>query len=103
MSEHSKTAPGVPGLLGTSVVARLPLAMFSIALLVHTRALTGSFATAGAVTGAYAAAQGVGGALLGRAPRRRGETPPLLGAAAEAPPPLGRPAVLPHRAAPAPI
>jgi MFS family permease len=59
-------------LLGSSVVARLPLAMFSIALLVHARHLTGSFAAAGLVTGAYAGAVGVGGPLLGRLVDRRG-------------------------------
>src|SRR4051794_40695493 len=74
-------APGVPGLLSASVLARLPLAMFSIALLVHVRQLTGSFAVAGAATGAYAAAQGVGGPLLGRVVDRRGQTLPLLASA----------------------
>jgi predicted MFS family arabinose efflux permease len=71
-------------LLATSVVARLPLAMFSIALLVHVRQLTGSFAVAGAATGAYAAAVGVGGPLLGRCADRRGQTLPLLAAAGAA-------------------
>jgi MFS family permease len=71
-------------LLATSVAARLPLAMFSIALLVHVRHLTGSFAVAGAATGAYAAAVGVGGPLLGRCADRRGQTLPLLAAACAA-------------------
>ena len=79
-------APGVPGLLAASVLARLPLAMFSIALLVHVRQLTGSFAVAGAATGAYAAAQGVGGPLLGRVVDRRGQTLPLLASASWPPP-----------------
>src|SRR3954467_8842926 len=82
MSEHPEStavrggltaAPGVPRLLGASIVARLPLAMFSIALLVHARHLTGSFAVAGAVTGAYAAAGGWGGRVLGRVAGRRGQ------------------------------
>jgi MFS family permease len=73
---------GARALLGASLVARLPLAMFSIALLVHVRQLTGSFAAAGAATGAYAAAVGAGGPLLGRMADRRGHTAPLLGAAA---------------------
>jgi MFS family permease len=67
-----------------SVVARLPLAMFGLALLVHTRHLTGSFAVAGLVSGAYAAAVGVGGPLLGRVADRRGQTLPLIGGAAVA-------------------
>jgi hypothetical protein len=61
---------GARTLLAASLVARLPLAMFSIALLVHVRQLTGSFAAAGAATGAYAAAVGAGGPLLGRTAAR---------------------------------
>ena len=57
-----------------SIIARLPLAMFSIALLVHAQRLTGSFAAAGLVTAAYAIALGVGGPLLGRVVDRRGQT-----------------------------
>src|SRR4051794_4767634 len=77
MSAHPETRR----LLGASIVARLPLAMFSIALLVHARHLTGSFAVAGAVTGAYAAAVGVGGPLLGRVVDRRGQTLALVASA----------------------
>src|SRR3954447_2889934 len=110
MSEHGESTagrggltapPGVPGLLGASVAARLPLAMFSIALLVHARHLTGSFAVAGAVTGAYAAAVGVGGPLLGRVVDRRGQTVPLVASAAFAAALLGVLAVL-SPATPAP-
>jgi hypothetical protein len=36
----------------TSLVARLPLAMFSISLLIHVHRVTGSFAVAGAASGA---------------------------------------------------
>ena len=43
------SAPGARALIGSSILARLPLAMFSIALLVHAQQLTGSFAVAGAV------------------------------------------------------
>jgi len=69
-------------MLTLSIVARLPLAMFSIGLLVHAQRLTGSFAAAGLVTAAYAIALGVGGPLLGRAVDRRGQTTVLLGSAA---------------------
>ena len=62
----------------TSILARLPLAMLSIGLLVHAQHLTGSFAAAGAVTGVYAAALGVGGPVLGRLVDRRGQTSVLL-------------------------
>ena len=64
-----------------SIVARLPLAMFSIGLLVHAQHLTGSFAAAGLVTAAYAVALGVGGPLLGRVVDRRGQTAVLLASA----------------------
>jgi MFS family permease len=68
-------------MLTLSIVARLPLAMFSIGLLVHAQRLTGSFAAAGLVTAAYAIAVGVGGPLLGRMVDRRGQTLVLLAAA----------------------
>ena len=63
------SSPGARRLFVLSIVARLPLAMLSIGLLVHAQHLTGSFAAAGVVTGAYAVALGVGGPLLGRARR----------------------------------
>src|ERR1019366_3203276 len=53
-------------LLVTSLVARLPLAMFSISLLVHVHRLTGSFAVAGAASGAYVIGRGLTSPLLGR-------------------------------------
>ena len=65
-------------LLATSVVARIPAAMLSIALLVHVRQITGSFGAAGLATGAYGAAIGVGGPLLGRLADRRGQRGVLL-------------------------
>ena len=65
-------------LFSTSVVARLPLATFSIGLLVHVKQLTGSYAAAGAVAGALAVAQGAGGPVLGRLVDRRGQTMVLL-------------------------
>jgi MFS family permease len=68
-------------MLTLSIVARLPLAMFSIGLLVHAQRLTNSFAAAGLVTAAYAVALGVGGPLLGRVVDRRGQTGVLLSAA----------------------
>ena len=83
----SGPAPGLRGMTAAlrpfaiSIVARLPLAMLSIALLVHTQRLTGSFAAAGLVTGAYAVALGAGGPLLGRLVDRRGQTAVLLSSA----------------------
>ncbi|WP_028064899.1 hypothetical protein [Solirubrobacter soli] len=61
-------------MLTLSIVARLPLAMFSIGLLVHAQRVTGSFAAAGLVTAAYAIALGIGGPALGRVVDRRGQT-----------------------------
>jgi predicted MFS family arabinose efflux permease len=58
--------------------------MLSIALLVHARHLTGSFAAAGAVSGVYAIALGVGGPVLGQLVDRRGQTTVLLTSAAAA-------------------
>jgi MFS family permease len=69
---------GARRLFAISIVARLPLAMFSIGLLVHAQHLTGSFAAAGLVTGVYAIALGVGGPLLGQLVDRRGQTSVLL-------------------------
>ncbi len=75
-------ADGPQRLLAISVLARLPMAMIGIGLLVHVQSLTGSLAAAGLVTGAVAAAHGVGGPLLGRAVDRFGQTAVLLASAA---------------------
>jgi predicted MFS family arabinose efflux permease len=76
------SAPGARALLGSSILARLPLAMFSIALLVNAQHLTGSFAVAGAVTGAYALAGAAAAPLLGRIVDRSGQTKALVAGAA---------------------
>ena len=68
-------------MFSTSIVARLPLATFSIGLLVHAEHLTGSYAAAGAAAGALAVAQGAGGPWLGRLVDRHGQTVVLIGAA----------------------
>jgi MFS family permease len=68
------STPGLMRVLVASVIARLPVAMLGIGLLVHAEHLTGSFAAAGAVTAAYAIATGAGGPLLGRVVDRRGQT-----------------------------
>ena len=73
-----RSFPGALRLASVSIIARLPQAMLSIALLVHVRHLTGSFATAGIVAGAFAVSLGVGGPLLGRLVDRRGQTMVLL-------------------------
>jgi predicted MFS family arabinose efflux permease len=78
------SAPGAQRLLVISILARLPLVMLSIGLLVHTEHLTGSFAAAGAVTGVYAIALAVGGPLLGRLVDSRGQRAVLLASATAA-------------------
>jgi predicted MFS family arabinose efflux permease len=75
------SASGARALLGSSILARLPLAMFSIALLVNAQHLTGSFAVAGAVSGAYAIGGAVAAPLLGRLVDRCGQTTVLVAGA----------------------
>jgi MFS family permease len=93
-----RSSPGVLRLACISIIARLPMAMLSIALLVHVRHLTGSFATAGIVAGAFAVSLGVGGPLLGRLVDRRGQTKVLLASALVAGAALAGTAALPARA-----
>ncbi|MFZ0042544.1 MAG: MFS transporter, partial [Solirubrobacteraceae bacterium] len=71
-------SPGALRLFVLSLVARLPLSMFTVALLLHAQHLTGSLAVGGAVTGAYAISLGIGGPLLGRRVDRHGQTTVLL-------------------------
>lgn len=78
-----------------SITARLPLATFSIGLLVHVEHLTGSYTAAGLVAGALAVAQGAGGPLLGRLVDRHGQTTVLLASALVAATALTTTAVLP--------
>jgi predicted MFS family arabinose efflux permease len=75
------SSAGLRRLFATSIIARLPLAMLSIGLLVHAQHLTGSFAAAGVITSVYAIALGVGGPLLGQLVDRRGQTRVLLASA----------------------
>ncbi len=72
------STPGARALLGSSILARLPLAMFSIALLVHAQRLTGSFAVGGLVSGAYAISGAISAPLLGRLVDRCGQTRVLV-------------------------
>ena len=92
-SLHS--SPGALRLTAVSVLARLPMAMLSIGLLVHTQHLTGSLAAAGIVAGAFAASLGVGGPLLGRLVDRRGQTLVLVTGALVAGAALAATAALP--------
>lgn len=73
--------PGTRRLFTVSILARLPLATFSIGVLVHAQHLTGSYAAAGVVSGALAIAQGLGGPVLGRLVDRSGQTATLTASA----------------------
>jgi MFS family permease len=55
--------------------------MFSLALLVHARDVTGSYAIAGLVSGAYAVASAIAAPMLGGMVDRRGQTFVLVGGA----------------------
>jgi predicted MFS family arabinose efflux permease len=94
-------APGAPALLASSIISRLPLAMFSIALLVHAQRLTGSFAVAGAVSAAYAISSAVSAPLLGAMVDRRGQTRVLVGGAIVTAVALVAAGLLPHGSSPA--
>jgi predicted MFS family arabinose efflux permease len=89
------SSPGALRLTAVSIVARLPMAMLSIALLVHSQRLTGSLTAAGVVAGAFAVSLGVGGPLLGRLVDRRGQTTVLVAGALVAGAALAATAALP--------
>ena len=89
------SAPAARRLFAVSILARLPLTMLSIGLLVHAQHLTGSFSVAGVVTGVFAVSLGVGGPLLGRVVDRRGQTVVLVASALVAGATLAATATLP--------
>ena len=66
-------APHVGALLGWGMVARLPLGMTPLALLLVVRGQGGSYAAAGAVAAAYAIALGAGSPIAGRQVDRHGQ------------------------------
>lgn len=61
-----------------AVLARMPLGTVTLAMLLHVRALTGSFAAAGAAVGVYLGAAAAIAPLIGRWTDRRGPRMPLL-------------------------
>ena len=74
--------PGVGRLLVSSILGRLPVGMFSLAILLFVHGRTGSFLVAGVAVGAFTMAGALTGPLLGALVDRRGQTPVLLPAAA---------------------
>ena len=70
--------PDVASLLATALVTRLPIASLTLAMLMHVRALTGSFAQAGLTVGVDLAASALVAPALGRIIDRRGPRAVLL-------------------------
>jgi MFS family permease len=71
-------APHVRSLVGASVLARIPLGIAAIALVLFVQHATGSYATAGAVAAAYAGSAAVLAIGMARLIDRRGQTTVLL-------------------------
>jgi len=92
------SSPSSRNLFLLSLVARMAPAMLGIGVLVHAKAITGSFASAGLVAGVLAVALGVGGPLLGRLTDRRGQTAVLIGSAVVAGAAVAGLAAVPHGA-----
>ena len=69
--------PDVARLLAMAIIARMPIGTVTLALLLHVRALTGSFATAGAAVGFYLGTSAVTAPFVGRWIDRRGPRWPL--------------------------
>jgi MFS family permease len=81
--------PYAKPLLGWSLVARLPLGMTALALLLLARGEGASYAAAGALAAAYGVALAVGAPIAGRRVDRRGPTRVLLARAVVYPSMLG--------------
>jgi MFS family permease len=73
--------PGVPRLLGSAVLGRMPIGMAGLAIVLLVRQAGGSYATAGLVAGSYAISLGLTAPLLGRLIDRVGQTRVLLASA----------------------
>ena len=67
------TRPGALAFSSAGVVARLPMSMVGLGIVVLVSSRTGSYATAGAVSAAYLAANAVGALPLARLVDRRGQ------------------------------
>ncbi|TMG84489.1 MAG: MFS transporter, partial [Betaproteobacteria bacterium] len=58
--------PDVPRLLAMALVMRMPVGMMSLAMLMHLRELSGSFAFAGGMVGTYLVAMAASAPVQGR-------------------------------------
>ncbi|GGP36280.1 MFS transporter [Saccharothrix coeruleofusca] len=72
------STPGMRGPITASLLARLPIAMIGLSLLLYVQHETGSFATAGLVSAGALVGVAVGSILQGRLMDRLGPTRPLL-------------------------
>src|SRR5918995_3518203 len=81
--------PHVRRLVLSGLLARLPVGMVGLALLLLVRERGGSYGAAGAVSGAYFVATAVGAPVAGRLVDRRGQARILLRRAATFPALLG--------------
>jgi MFS family permease len=70
--------PDVARLVAMAMLARMPLGMQGLALLLHVRALTGSYAVAGSTVGTYLGAAAVTAPVVGRIVDRIGPRAPLI-------------------------
>ena len=73
--------PRVRPLILAGVLARMPIGMGAVGLILFVHGETGSFGSAGAVTGAFTIGVGVTGPLLARLIDRRGTRPVIIPAA----------------------
>ena len=74
------TTPGMRGPVIASLLARLPIAMVGLSLLLYVQRETGSFAAAGLVSASSLVGVAVGSIVQGRLMDRLGPTRPLLAA-----------------------
>src|SRR5438034_1094095 len=70
--------PDVPRLLAMALVMRMPVGMMSLAMLMHLRELSGSFAFAGGMVGTYLVAMAASAPVQGRVIDRYGPRGALL-------------------------
>jgi MFS family permease len=70
--------PDVTRLLAMALLARMPIGTVTLGMLLHVRALTGSFAVAGAAVGSYLGASAVSAPFVGRWIDRHGPRAALV-------------------------
>jgi len=70
--------PDVARIMALTFIARMPVGTLTLSLLLHVRALTGSFAIAGTTVGTYLTASSLAAPFVGRWVDRRGAMPPLI-------------------------